>query len=160
MPKSFELTLHPKLFIYPNATTTFIIGNSFTKGKRTGGDVQVIKGKGDGFHQYFEENNTIRNITTLELQKKINEKKNLTVKQSFSIFDRHIEIPAYHFDGISYNSFTDVAYLINLSSHSVVIGGNIVYDNFNEKQTSAGDRDNKNFIFGTNFCERSAIAAA
>lgn len=149
VPKSFEFTLHPKLFVYPNEKTTFIIGNSFTKATRTGGDVQVIKGKGDAFHRYFEENNTVRNITTLELQRKINDKKSLTVKQGFSIFDRHIEIPGYHFDGVSYNSFTDAAYLVNLSNHSLVMGGNLVYDNFNEKKGSASDRDSKNFTAGT-----------
>lgn len=148
IPKSFEFTLHPKLFIYPNEKTTFIIGNSFTKGKRTGGDVQVIKGKGDAAHRYFEENNTFRNITTAEWQKKISDKKNLTVKQSLSIFDRHIEIPGYHFDGISYNSFTDVSYLHNLAAHSIVGGGNIVYDKFNENQSSAANRDNKNLTTG------------
>lgn len=148
LPKSFDFTLHPKLFLYPNDATTLIIGNSFTAGKRTGGDVQVIKDKADTYHRYVEENNTIRNITTLELQKKINQSKSIVLKQGFSIFDRHIEIPAYHFDGISYNSFTDFAYLTNLSKHAIVMGGNLVYDKFNEKQNSAANRDNKNFTAG------------
>ncbi len=151
VPKSFEFTLHPKLFIYPNEKTTFIVGNNFTRGKREGGDVQLIKGNGNFFHQYFEENNTTRNISTLEWLKKISDKKNLTVKQSLSVFDRHIEIPFYHFDGISYNSFTDLSYLVNFSKHSIVSGGNIVYDKFNEKQGSAGDRDNTNFTGGLYF---------
>lgn len=148
IPESFEFTLHPKLFIYPNETTTFIIGNSFTKGKRTGGDVQVIKGKGDSFHQYFEENNTLRNITTLELQKKLSDRRSLTIKHGFSIFDRHIEIPAYHFDGINYNSFTDASLLTNFDSHSLVTGVNVIYDKFDEKSSSTGNRDNKNFTSG------------
>lgn len=148
VPKSFDFTIHPKLFIYPNERTTFIIGNSFTKGNREGGDVQVIKGKGDAIHRYFEENNTVRNITTLELHRKISDKKNLEIKQSFSVFDRHINIPSYHFDGIGYNSFTDVSYLTNLSNHSIVTGGNIVYDRFEEKKSSAADRDNKSFTAG------------
>lgn len=148
IPKSFEFTLHPRLFIYPNAKTTFIIGNSFSKGKRTGGDVQVIKGKGDGFHRYFEDNNTVRNITTLELQKKISDKKSLTVKHSFSLFDRHIEIPGYHFDGIGYNSFTDITFLSNQEKHSLVTGLNLVYDKFNENGFSATDRDNNNSTVG------------
>jgi iron complex outermembrane receptor protein/outer membrane receptor for ferrienterochelin and colicins len=148
IPRSGEFTLHPKLFIYPNEKTTFIIGNSFSKGVRKGGDVQVIEGKGDGFHQYFEENNTVRNITTLELQQEISELKNLTVKQSISIFDRHIKIPSYHFDGISYNSFTDIAYLANLKNHSLVAGANFVYDKFVEKGNSSSDRDNKNTTGG------------
>ncbi len=148
IPESFEFTLHPKLFIYPDKKTIIIIGNSFTKGTRTGGDVQVIKGKGDNVHRYFEENNTIRNNSTLELQKKINDKKSLTVKQSFSLFDRHIEIPGYHFDGISYNSFTDIAWLNNLPNHSIVAGGNLVYDKFNENDNSTDNRDNKNLTAG------------
>jgi outer membrane receptor for ferrienterochelin and colicins len=148
VPKSLEFTLHPKLFLYNGNKTTWIIGNSFTKGNREGGDVQWIKGKGDSYHRYFEENNTIRNITTLELQQKISDSKSLTAKQSFSVFDRHIEIPAYHFDGISYNSFTDVSLLANYTNHSVVTGANIVYDNFNEKAGSAANRDNKNLSAG------------
>ncbi|MEO7984486.1 MAG: TonB-dependent receptor, partial [Bacteroidota bacterium] len=148
VPKSVEFTVHPKLFLYPNERTTFIIGNSFSKGDRTGGDVQVIKGKGDSFHQYVEENNTIRNITTVEFEKAISARKHLAIKQAFSIFDRHIQIPGYHFDGTSYNSFTEIAYLATLPKHSIVIGGNMVYDNFNEKQSSAGNRDNKNFTTG------------
>lgn len=148
VPESFEFTLHPKLFIYPTEKTTIILGNSFSKGKRTGGDVQVIKGKGDSFHRYFEENNTIRNITTLEVQKKISDVKSLTVKQSVSIFDRHIAIPDYHFDGTSYNSFTDITFLYNRKKHSLVTGLNLVYDKFNENGFSSADRDNKNLTAG------------
>jgi outer membrane receptor for ferrienterochelin and colicins len=143
VPESFEFTIHPKLFIYPNANSTLIIGNSFTRGTRTGGDVQVIKGKADATHQYFEENNTVRNITTLEWLRKFDEKESMTVKQSLSIFDRHIEIPGYHFDGISYNSFTDISFLKNSKKHSLVTGLNVVYDYFDEKKASAANRDNK-----------------
>ena len=148
VPETKEFTLHPKLFIYPNKTTTITIGNSFTKSKRTGGDVQVIEGQADSFHQYFEENNTIRNITTFELDIKISDKKYLTAKQGISIFDRHINIPNWHFDGVSQNYFTDVSYLVNLPNHSLVTGVNTVFDIFNEKRNSALDRDNKNFTGG------------
>lgn len=148
VPESMEFVLHPKLFIYPNENTTLIIGNSFTKGEREGGDVQVIKGHANSYHRYFEENNTIRNITTAEFYKKLSDKKELTIKQSFSVFDRHIGIPGYHFDGISYNSFTDASLLTESKNHTIVTGGNIVYDNFNENKNSAANRDNKNFTGG------------
>lgn len=148
LPQSFDFKLHPKLFLYPNAATTLIISNSFTAGKRAGGDVQVIKGSADVFHRYIEKNNTIRNITTLELQKKISQNKSVVLKQGFSIFDRSIEIPNYLFDGISYNSFTDFSYLTNYSKHAIVLGSNIMYDKFNEKQNSAANRDNNNFTAG------------
>ena len=148
VPESSEFTLHPRFFFYPSDNSTFIIGNSFTKGEREGGDVQVVKGKADIFHRFFEQNNTIRNITTLEWQKKIRENRNLTIKQGLSVFDRHIRIPGYHFHGISYNSFTDAAYLINKTDHSIVTGANILYDYFDEKKISAGNRDNRNISGG------------
>ena len=45
----------------------FILGNSFSAGDRTGGDIDVIGGNADNNHTYFETNNTIRNTTTLDI---------------------------------------------------------------------------------------------
>src|SRR6185295_19236400 len=45
VPKSNEFTSHPKLFFYLNKNTTIQIGNSLMSSERTGGDIQVIKGK-------------------------------------------------------------------------------------------------------------------
>jgi outer membrane receptor for ferrienterochelin and colicins len=148
VPKSFEFVLHPKLFIYPDQNTTLIIGNSFTKGNREGGDVYVIRGKADNFHTYFEDNNTLRNITTLEFVKKTKPGNSFNARQSFSIFDRHIRAPGYHFHGISYSGFTDLSYLSNLPAHSLVAGVNLMFDEFNEKLVSVADRDNRNLSAG------------
>jgi outer membrane receptor for ferrienterochelin and colicins len=148
VPKLFEFTLNPRLFIYSDENGMLVIGNSFTKSDREGGDVQVIRNKADNFHRYFEENNTIRNISTLEWVKKRGENDQFVLKQSFSIFDRHIRIPDYHFHGIGYNSYTDFSWLINKKKHSLVAGGNALYDDFNEKEISAGDRDSRNITAG------------
>ena len=45
--------------------------------------MQVVKGKGDNVHQYFEENNTMRNITTFEWDKKIGGKNRLQLSKAF-----------------------------------------------------------------------------
>ena len=70
VPKSSEFTIHPKLVVYPGEATTITLGNSFTSGERTGGDIEVIINKSDSLHQYFEANTTTRNISTLEFEKK------------------------------------------------------------------------------------------
>ena len=137
VPKSNEITINPKFFIYPDNNTTIIIGNSFTKGTRTGGDLQVIKGKADTLHQYFEKNRTFRNITTVEFDKKISDKKTFVAKQSFSVFDRTINMPSYLFAGIDHNAFTDISYVSNAGNHALVLGGNFIYNNFREKRTAA-----------------------
>ncbi|HTM91960.1 MAG TPA: TonB-dependent receptor, partial [Flavisolibacter sp.] len=142
VPKSSEFTLHPKLFIYPNETTTITISNSLTSGERTGGDIQVIKGKADAQHQYFEKNKTLRNISTIELDKKVAGSNRFLAKQSFGVFDRTINIPAYKFAGVDYNNYTDVSYITNGNKHSFVLGGNFNYNKFNEKESSNNNRDN------------------
>lgn len=142
VPKSGEFTLHPKLFIYPNETTTITLGNSLTSGERTGGDIQVITSKADATHQYFEKNKTLRNISTFELDKKIGDRNRFVVKQSFSVFNRTINIPAYTFAGINHNAYTDVSYVSNGNKHAFVLGGNFIYDKFNEKDNSSSNRDN------------------
>jgi iron complex outermembrane receptor protein/outer membrane receptor for ferrienterochelin and colicins len=143
IPQSREFTIHPKLFIYPDERTTLIIGNSLTSGKRTGGDIQVIEHKADASHQYFEKNKTLRNISTIELDIKRSASKRFTAKQSFSIFDRSITIPAYTFQGIDYNSYTDVSYVANADHHALVLGGNLIYNNFREKGGSKRDNVSK-----------------
>ena len=141
VPKSNEFTIHPKLFFYPDEHTTIRIGNSFTKGKRTGGDIEVINGRNDSLHQYFETNETIRNISEFELDKKIGDKRRFVAKQSFSVFDRSINIPSYNFSGIDYNAFTDISYLANAGAQALIVGSNFIYNSFQEK--GSGNRNNK-----------------
>lgn len=143
VPASDEFTLHPKLFLYLSPATTLIISNSFTMAERKGGDIQAIKNNADISHQYFEKNKTLRNISTFELEKKIGTNKKFIAKQSFSVFDRTITIPSYTFAGIDYNAYTDVSFVANAGKHSLVLGGNLIYSNFREKNKSSGKRDNK-----------------
>lgn len=149
LPKSNSFTINPRVFYYPNASTMIMLGNSFTKSDNKGGDMFVIKNKADNNHVYFEENKTTRNITTLEIDKKWSDTKSMKLKQSFSIFDRKISIPAYIFSGINYNSFTDASYLFRKSKHTFITGINFIYDHFKQKEhTGNEDLTSKSFTAG------------
>lgn len=137
LPKSNDFTIHPKLFYYPTEKATLIFGNSFSKGNRTGGDLNVIKGNADNNHTYFETNNTIRNTTTLDYIQKQKEKEQLIVKSSFSYFDRNIAIPNYTFKGTSYNVFNDISYAQNLKNQTIILGCNYIYDKFSEQKRTS-----------------------
>jgi outer membrane receptor for ferrienterochelin and colicins len=142
LPKSNDFTIHPKLFFYPNEKTTFIIGNSFGKSNRTGGDVKVIDNNADNNHTYFETNNTIRSTTTFDFIQKIKTNEQLVVKSSFSYFNRNIAIPNYSFSGSNYNFFGDISYVKNAANQTIIIGGNYIVDQFSEqKGTSSLNRD-------------------
>ncbi|MGC4101025.1 TonB-dependent receptor [Ferruginibacter sp.] len=137
IPKSNNFTIAPVLFYYPNASTSIKLGNSFTRGTNTGGDMVVIKSGANANHVYFEENKTTRNTSTLELDKKWGTAMSLKLKQSLAIFDRHITIPNYNFSGTSTNSFTDLSLSANRQKHFIIGGINIVFDKFKQENSSS-----------------------
>ena len=136
LPQSKDFTIFPKIFYYPSVNTTFILGNSFSKGDRTGGDINVINGQIDNQHNYFETNKTIRNTTTLDFIQKLEGANQLSTKSAFSYFNRDIAIPNSIFSGINYNVYSDVSYLRNLNKQSIIFGGNYILDKFSESKAN------------------------
>jgi outer membrane receptor for ferrienterochelin and colicins len=146
VPKSDNFTINPRLFFYPNETTSLMIGNSFTKGNMKGGDMHVIDGYVDAGHTYFEQNQTIRNTTTFELDTKTTNTNSFKIKQSLSFFDRQINIPDYQFLGLNTNAFTDVFYIWITQNQTVITGINVMYDDFKQKDIAVLDA--KSFTIG------------
>ena len=132
LPDTNAFTLSPRFFFYPNDKTRIIIGNTTSYQNRKGGDVFVIRGHADDFHQYFENNDSIRNITTLQFDRQFANGSRLVAKQSLAFFDREIETPDYLFEGRQFNSYTDLSYLQTINDHVLVFGFNAVYDQFRE----------------------------
>lgn len=130
LPKSNNFTINPRLFFYPGPSTSIMLGNSYTRGSNTGGDMEVINGKADALHTYFEKNSTARNTTTLEIDKKFNSGNKFRLKQSLGLFAREISLPNYTFSGFNTNSFTDLSLQFNKQKHTLIGGLNIVFDKF------------------------------
>ena len=147
LSKSNNFTINPRLYFYPDNRTTLMLGNSFTKGDNKGGDMQVIAGRPDINHVYFEQNKTLRNTSTFEFDRKYQGKNNFKIKQSLSFFDRNIDIPNYNFSGLSTNSFTDASYLFQKQTHTIIAGINAVYDKFKETN-SLSDQNTQSFTSG------------
>jgi outer membrane receptor for ferrienterochelin and colicins len=137
LPRTNSFNLTPRAFFYLDDKTRLVVGNSTSYQNRRGGDVFVIRGQADGFHQYFENNNSFRNITTLQLDHQFSGGGRLVAKQSLAFFNRKIEIPNYLFKGRQFNSYTDVSYLQPVNNHVLVFGFNAVYDRFRERPSSS-----------------------
>ncbi len=149
LPRSNNFTINPRLFYYPDSSTTIMLGNSYTNGKNTGGDMEVIKGEANASHIYFEKNTSVRNTTTFELDRRFANRNNFKLKQAVSIFDRHINIPNYEFSGLSTNSFTDLSLLFFKKNHTMIGGINVVYDKFTQEVT--GIQNTHSFTTGIYF---------
>jgi iron complex outermembrane receptor protein/outer membrane receptor for ferrienterochelin and colicins len=133
IPKAMNFTINPRVFFYPDPSLSIMLGNSYTRGENKGGDMEVLKDKGNAQHIYFEENSTIRNTTTLEIDKKFASGNRFKLKQSLGLFDRVITLPTYAFSGFNTNSFTDLSLLLNKQKHTIIGGLNFVFDKFNHR---------------------------
>lgn len=134
LPKTKSFNLSPRIFFSLNKNARLIVGNSTAYQNRRGGDVFVIRGQADNFHQYFENNNSFRNITAVQFEREFTNGSRLVAKQSLAFFHRKIEIPNYLFEGRQVDSYTDVSYLRTVNKHVFVFGFNAAYDRFREKR--------------------------
>ncbi|MDQ4120248.1 MAG: TonB-dependent receptor [Acidobacteriota bacterium] len=150
LPRTRSFNINPRAFFYLDEKTRLMIGNSTTYQNRKGGDVFVIRNRADNFHQYFENNSSLRNITTLQFDRDFSGGKRIVAKQSVAFFNREIEIPDYRFKGRQFNSYTDVSYFHPIKNHALVFGFNAVYDDFKEKQMNlnSAPRDETRTTFG------------
>ena len=132
LPRTRSFTLNPRFFFTLDDKTALTIGNAYGYQKRTGGDMFVIRGNADAVHQYFENNDTQRNITTINLDKAFDNGSRFVARQSVAVFARDLTAPDYRFKGNQINSFTDVAYFRSIGKNSMIFGGSFVYDRFHE----------------------------
>lgn len=146
IPKFERYTINPRLFFYGNKTTANV-GISYITEDRIGGSMAFIKNGTAGF---FEKNNTDRVTTQAQITHIINDKSQLNFKNSYSRFDRFIQIPAYAFEGLQQSTFTEVNYSTNGEKTDWVVGATYLTDNFQEKRQSNNALRNYNYnTFGT-----------
>lgn len=132
LPRVLAFGISPKLIFNIDRKTTLAVGNSTSFQDRKGGDTFVLNGRADALHQYFEQNKSIRNITTFNLDHEFADGSRLFVKQSFALFKRDLTTQDYAFSGSQFHSYTDVSYARAYGKHAVVVGGSGVFDKFRE----------------------------
>ena len=132
IPEFERYTINPRLFIYGNKTTADV-GISYITEDRIGGNMAYIK---DGTAGFFEKNNTDRVTTQAQLTHRINDKSQLNFKNSYSRFDRFIQIPTYAFKGLQQSTFSEATYSTNGEKADWVIGANYLTDDFKENRQS------------------------
>jgi outer membrane receptor for ferrienterochelin and colicins len=167
LPRTNSFNLGPRLFFYLDDKTRLTVGNSTSYQRRNGGDRFVIRDRADALHQYFERNNSFRNITTLQFDRELSGGRRVVARQSLAFFNREIEIPNYLFEGRQFNSYTDISYFHLAENHALVFGFNAVYDQFRESPNSSNliPRDETRTTFGGyaqdsfNITEKLAVEA-
>ena len=137
IPKFQRITVNPRLFFYFSKRTTANIGVNTSFENRIGGSMPYIKGEADTANTYFERNKTKRLSTQASIQHKLGDHDQITIKNSYSYFDRAITIPAYQFNGIQHSTFTELNYTTENEKSEWIAGANLWTDAFKEKIVTA-----------------------
>ncbi|MFN6964405.1 MAG: TonB-dependent receptor plug domain-containing protein [Pyrinomonadaceae bacterium] len=151
LPRTRSFAIDPRLFLYPDEKTRFSIGSSTTVQSRRGGDIFVIRGRGDDHHRYFEYNDSLRNVTTVRFDRDLARGRRFVAKQSLAFFRRSIDVPGYRFEGDQLGSYTDVSFFQPVKRHALVLGFNAAVDRFKDRSPASnalGRRDESRTTFG------------
>ncbi|WP_029033334.1 TonB-dependent receptor [Salinimicrobium terrae] len=145
IPEFNRITINPRLFYYPSENATLELGVNTVIEERTGGNIEFLEGE-EVENPYFERNNTER-ITTRAGYTQLYENGNaLMVKNSFSFFERKIEIPEFTFSGNQLASFNEIAYNFGNLDLEWVAGLNLVSDRFEQDPLGTSDVVDYNHI--------------
>ena len=139
IPQISRTTLQPRLFWYPNETTTLSAGLILSDEDRTGGYLPVIHRQTSADEGYTEANNSRRVATQFRLDKRLANSASLTIKNSVSGFRRAIEIPrntlaaGYRFNGNQFSTFSEINYFKHRTKADWIVGANLWTDAFSNE---------------------------
>lgn len=138
IPKFARYTINPRLFLYGEHTTASV-GLSYITEDRIGGSMDYIKKGATG---YFEENNTDRFTTQLGVTHLTGKNRTLNFKNSYSHFNRLIQIPTYQFEGTQQSTYSELTYSMAGEKWDWIWGANLLTEGFREdKRSTAVLRD-------------------
>ncbi len=142
IPKFERFTLNPKVFVYFNEQTTVNAGINLISEDRLGGNIKYVEGD-DVTNPYFEENNTERVSSQVELAHQLSESATLTIKNSLNFYGRSVAIPNYLFAGTQTSSFSEANISLVNENTEWITGLNLWTDNFD--QTEGGNNQDLGF---------------
>ncbi|MEP6262528.1 MAG: TonB-dependent receptor [Gillisia sp.] len=145
IPKFRRLTINPRMFYDLTERSSLELGINTVIEERIGGDIDFIKGN-PVENPYFEKNNTERITTRAAFNTSFNNGAYLTLKNSFSFFERSIEIPDYRFSGDQFASFNEASYTFGNRELEWILGGNFWIDRFEQKEVINGRPVDYNYI--------------
>ncbi|MBS1575433.1 MAG: TonB-dependent receptor [Bacteroidetes bacterium] len=137
--------IHPTFFFYPNNKNSISIGYNGVFEDRNGGDMLVLKDKGDNQHQYFDRNKSYRNTVDATWENKINSKDRFNFKATGSWLDRAITTNTFGMRATQFSYYSEASWLKRFDKNDLVAGINFTGENFAKKQPDSTQISNYNY---------------
>jgi len=141
VPEVTKFNFNPKLFYYPDSKTELYLGATITKESRLGGDMNVFEPIIQ-YNWYYDQQKSNRYTTQFSAKREFSKHSSLSLKNSVSLFDRHIVINSgysyprptvkFRFAGSQLNSFSELNFKYNKKAHDLTLGLNSISEKFSE----------------------------
>lgn len=122
VPRQEAVTLHPAFYFYLNEKNTVSLSINSAYEDRVGGDMDILDGYFSNFHQFFIQNQTLRNTVFIDWENKINSKDKFTFKASTSSFNRDISSNVFGMKAKQLSYYSEASYVKKIAKHDFVAG--------------------------------------
>jgi outer membrane receptor protein involved in Fe transport len=132
VPRVRNLTVHPRLFYYPNAHSQLAVGYTGTFESRRGGQQQAVRNEADalGSAAYFVTNSSQRHTVDAVYTNDSVGTGRLTLKGAITNFGRDVQTNTAAFRANQTTYYTEASYLHELGKNNTIVAG----VNFNGEQ--------------------------
>jgi outer membrane receptor for ferrienterochelin and colicins len=141
LPQLTKYNFNPKLFFNINSRNKLVLGATFTSELREGGDTRLLNNQSPDSTHFYKEANDINRITTqLKFESKLSEKNTLSLRNSFNLFHRGLQISPsftlgqYNFAGDQVSSFSEISFNNRHKENVFIAGINFYTDDFKEEK--------------------------
>ena len=134
-----KFNFNPKLFYNPNEKMDLYFGVTISKENRKGGTMDWIRNDNVTSIYFLDAQESSRFTTQFSANYNLTKNKTISLKNSFSYFDRYINInenmlgTSTTFKGLQANVFSELNYNISKDNQNINIGLNSLADMFSER---------------------------
>jgi iron complex outermembrane receptor protein/outer membrane receptor for ferrienterochelin and colicins len=144
VPNVKSLFIHPRIFVYNHANSTFIVGYTLNAEDRKGGDMQVLEGKANTAHQFFIQNKSLRKTIDADWDYQLTNGAHLSLKGTTSLYKRKVLTDLFGMEAHQNLWYSELAYSKKNEHHNWVAGLNFNGDAFVKKQPESTLLTNQN----------------
>jgi len=133
VPKTNNIFIHPRWFLYGKNNSTVAIGYTLNREMRDGGDMSVLDGTTNAAHQFFIKNRSLRNTLDIVWEKKNKDNSFFTAKGAVNFFSRKVSTNMFEMKAHQTLWYSEFAYAKKLKKHNYVAGINFNGDVFKNR---------------------------
>jgi iron complex outermembrane receptor protein/outer membrane receptor for ferrienterochelin and colicins len=137
------------MFVYLKDGSSLVFGNNMIYEDRKGGDMQVLENAKDTQHQFFIQNQSLRNTADGVWDRKLSATSNIMTKVSVSFYDRDITTNIFGMKALQTAAYGELSYNQHWNRHNLVAGFNYTGDYLRIHQPDSSNlTDQQYYTFG------------